>query len=382
MTDLPESDTREKAQPTDTTAEQAEQAERAEQAGDQQPRAAEAASGEVFTPQPPRATLVGKFAVAAADIKIAHSIFALPFAVLAAFLAGPGRWMRTPDALSDTLPAAGVDGGSAAAEAGGGGFAGWTGFAIKLVLIVLCMVLARTWAMLVNRIADRKLDADNPRTAKRAFAAGKLSTADGLLMLAGSAGLFIGVCALFLLFFGNDWPVYGSIPVLLWIAFYSFTKRFTLLCHFFLGGALAVSPIAAAVAVDPEALQMPSIWLLAGMVLCWVAGFDVIYALQDHAHDSKAGLHSIPAKLGPKRAIYLSRLLHLICFALLCGAWVMNPNLSRAFGVGVGLTAVLLLTEHVVLAKRGEAGLNMAFFTVNGVISVVLAIAGITDLWI
>ena len=307
--------------------------------------------------KPSRRSIAAKIAIAFADIKIAHSVFALPFAILAAFLAGPGR-----DASADRET-------------------GWWAFAVKIGLIVLCMVFARTWAMLVNRVADRKLDAANPRTAKRAFAAEKLSPLDGLLMLAGSAGLFIGTCALFTVFYDNLWPLYGAIPVLAWIAFYSFTKRFTLLCHFFLGGALAVSPLAAAVAIDPSSLSMPSIWLLAAMVLCWVAGFDVIYALQDHEHDSDAGLHSIPAKLGPKRAINLSRVLHLICFGALLGAWAINPNLGSIFGVGVGATAALLIAEHLVLAKRGEAGLNMAFFTLNGVISVALGISGIADLF-
>ena len=246
---------------------------------------------------------------------------------------------------------------------------------------------ARTWAMLVNRIADKDLDAENPRTKRRAFAAGELSTADGLLMLAGSAGLFIAACAMFAVFYDNLWPLYGSIPVLIWIAFYSFTKRFTLLCHFFLGSALAVSPIAAAVAIDPDALRLftktgPSIYLLATMVLCWVAGFDVIYALQDHEHDTEAGLHSIPAKLGPTRAIHTSRVLHLVCLGALLGAWGLNPNLGSVFGIGVAATAVLLVAEHLVLVRRGQEGLNMAFFTLNGVISVVLGVAGIVDLFV
>ena len=325
-----------------------------------------------------KGTLAAKIAIAFADIKIAHSLFALPFAVLAAFLAGPGRAMTL-----HTRAVAEADEGAAPPE-----FAfGWWSFAVKLGLIVLCMVFARTWAMLVNRIADRTLDAENPRTAKRAFAAGRLSTADGLLMLAGSAGLFIAACAMFTVFFDNQWPLYGSIPVLIWIAFYSFTKRFTLLCHVFLGSALAVSPIAAAVAVDPESLRLltstgPSIYLLAAMVLCWVAGFDVIYALQDHEHDAEAGLHSIPARLGPRRAIFLSRVLHLACLGALLGAWAFNPNLGQVFGIGVGATAVLLVAEHLVLVKRGEAGLNMAFFTLNGVISLVLGATGIADLFL
>ena len=324
-----------------------------------------------------KGSLASKVAIAFADIKIAHSVFALPFALLAAFLAGPGRAMIAHrNMVAET----------AEGETPSEFDFGWFHFAVKLGLIVLCMVFARTWAMLVNRIADRKLDAENPRTKQRAFAAGRLSAADGLLMLAGSAGLFITACSMFTVFYDNLWPLYGSIPVLLWIAFYSFTKRFTLLCHFFLGGALAVSPIAAAVAIDPGALHVftktgPSIYLLAGMVLCWVAGFDVIYALQDHEHDAEAGLHSIPAKLGPTRAIVLSRMLHAACIGALLTAWALNPNLGSVFGIGVGATAVLLIAEHLVLVRRGEAGLNMAFFTLNGVISLVLGATGIADLF-
>jgi 4-hydroxybenzoate polyprenyltransferase len=314
-----------------------------------------------------KASVLAKILLAAADIKIAHSVFALPFALLAAFLAGPGRHTRP-------------------AEGSSGETYGWVAFSGKLVLIVLCMVFARTWAMLVNRLADRRIDAKNPRTAKRAFADKRLSTLDGLLMLAGSGGLFVGACALFVLFYDNSWPLYGSLPVLAWIAFYSFTKRFTLLCHVFLGGALAVSPIAAAVAVDPGALALltdsgPSIWLLSAMVLCWVAGFDVIYALQDAEFDTGEHLHSVPAKLGPERSIVLSRALHASCLVALLLAWWLNPNLGRIFGIGVGATAGLLIFEHLVLAKRGEAGLQKAFFTINGVISVVLGVLGIVDVF-
>lgn len=300
-------------------------------------------------------SLLGKIAIAAADIKIAHSVFALPFAILAAFLAGPGR--TGPDESTN-----------------------WVSFSGKLVLIVLCMVFARTWAMLINRMADRRHDAKNPRTAERAFADERLSTLDGLFMLAGSGGLFVAACAMFTLLYDNLWPLYGSLPVLAWIAFYSFTKRFTLLCHVFLGGALAISPIAAAVAVDPSSLSMISIWLISAMVLCWVAGFDIIYALQDVEFDKGAGLHSVPAKLGPKRAINLSRVLHLVCMVALLLAWWLNPNLGSIFGIGVAATAVLLVAEHLVLVKRGKAGLGKAFFTLNGILSLVLGITGVVDI--
>ncbi|USN99705.1 MAG: 4-hydroxybenzoate octaprenyltransferase [Phycisphaeraceae bacterium] len=301
-----------------------------------------------------------KLATAAGDIKLAHSVFALPFAVLAAFLAGPGSTQ------------AGVSADQATASS-------WPRFAGQLLLIVVCMVLARTWAMLVNRVADRRLDADNPRTARRAFASGRLSVRDGLAMLALCAVGFAAACSLFGVLFGNWWPAWGAFPVLAWIALYSFTKRFTALCHLFLGSALATSPVAAAAAIDPASLASPTIWLLAVMVLLWVAGFDVIYALQDLDHDRSAGLHSVPARLGPGGAIWTSRALHLVSFAALVGAWQSQPGLGALFLVGVALTGALLVTEHVVLARRGKAGLDMAFFTLNGVISVVLGLTGVVD---
>lgn len=300
-----------------------------------------------------------KIAVAAGDIKLAHSVFALPFAVLAAFVAGPGA----------------ADPGEAVP-----GATDWARFAGQLGLIVVCMVFARTWAMLVNRLADRGLDAANPRTAHRAFAAGALSSRDGLVMLTGSAAGFVVACALFGVLWGNWWPAWGATPVLAWIALYSFTKRFTALCHVFLGGALATSPVAAAVAVDPASLGSPTIWLLAAMVLLWVAGFDVIYALQDLDHDRSARLHSIPAKLGAGGAIWVSRGLHAACFVALLGTWLSHGGLGALFGVGVALTGALLVSEHAVLVRRGKAGLNLAFFTLNGLISIVLGLSGVIEL--
>ncbi len=294
---------------------------------------------------------LAKLALAASDIKLAHSLFAIPFAVLAAFLAGPGS----------------------------AGTTNWGRFAGQLGLVVVCMFFARTWAMLVNRLADRRLDAGNPRTAGRAFASGRLTERDGLMLLAASAAGFFAACASFGFFFGNWWPAWGAAPVLAWIALYSYTKRFTILCHLFLGGALAVSPIAAGVAIDPHSLGSPTLWLIAVMVLLWVAGFDVIYALQDLDHDRRAGLYSIPSRLGPNRGIAISRALHAGCFAALVAAWRTQPGFGALFGSAVVLTGALLIAEHAVLARRGRAGLQMAFFTLNGVISVVLGLAGSID---
>lgn len=284
------------------------------------------------------------------DIKLAHSVFALPFAILAAVAARP------------------VDG-------------AWSRFAGQLGVVVVCMVLARTWAMLINRIVDREFDAKNARTARRALASGRVSPAQAWAIALACAALFIGAASMFWVFFGNRWPALLGVPVLAWIAFYSFTKRFTWLCHVFLGGALAASPLAAAIAVDPSSLsRLAVLWYLAGMVVLWVAGFDVIYAIQDLEFDQRQGLSSIPARLGLRGAVWTSRVLHAGAFAMLVLAWRSEARLGTAFGAAVGLVAALLVMEHVVLARRGKAGLDMAFFTLNGIVSCVLGAAGCADL--
>jgi 4-hydroxybenzoate polyprenyltransferase len=235
--------------------------------------------------------------------------------------------------------------------------------------------------MLFNRLADRHLDAANPRTVRRAFASGSLSARQGWVFAVGSAALFTLSASGFWLFFGNPWPPILAIPVLLWIAFYSLTKRFTALCHILLGGALAASPLAAALAVDPFSLaSVPAIWWIACMVLVWVAGFDIIYALQDVDFDRSAGLASIPARLGPSGALWVSRALHAGALAFLILAWRADSRLAWLFAGGIAAVALLLIVEHAVLVVRGRAGLNMAFFTINGIVSCILGGAGILDL--
>ncbi|MFG0241868.1 MAG: 4-hydroxybenzoate octaprenyltransferase [Phycisphaerales bacterium JB054] len=301
-------------------------------------------------PAPPLPRAIAVARLVATDIKLAHSVFALPFALLGVFLARPA---------SDTHAA----------------------LAAKLTIVVVCMVCARTWAMLVNRLADRRIDAANPRTARRALASGRLTLRDGLAAAAVSAALFIAATTLFGIFFANWWPTILAVPVLLWIGFYSFTKRFTALCHVFLGGALAASPVCAAIAVDPAALSTtPALWWLAGMVLCWVAGFDVIYALQDLDYDREVGLSSIPAALGPRGAAWVSRALHALASACLILAWRTDPRLGPLFAAAIALAIALLIAEHIILIRKGLAGLDMAFFTLNGVVSCVLGAAGVVDL--
>lgn len=299
----------------------------------------------------------GKLLIAMGDIKLAHSVFAMPFAILGAFLVAP---------YHADAPVHGVD---------------WGELGKLLVLVVLCMVLARNWAMLFNRVADAGLDADNPRTARRAFASGKLSIRDGQLLLALNAAGFMLVCTLFGVLHDNWWPTILGLPVLAWIGFYSLTKRFTWLCHVFLGGALAASPIAAAIAVNPGLLpHTPAVFWVAGMVLCWVAGFDIIYALQDLDYDRSVGLRSMPARFGWRGALWISRALHLLALGCLLMALRVSDGLGVLFGAGIALVAGLLLWEHALLIRRGKAGIPMAFFTLNGVVSVVLGVSGCIEL--
>lgn len=300
---------------------------------------------------PPRTQSASSpLALAARDIKLAHSVFALPFAILGGALAAD--FSAPPSRL-----------------------------ALQLVLIVLCMVTARTWAMLVNRLADARLDADNPRTKRRAVASGELPARTALIYALTSAALFCVFASLFWALLANPWPAFLCIPVLAFIALYSFTKRFTALCHLFLGAALALSPVASVVAIDPSYLSEPTIWLIAGFVLLWVAGFDTIYALQDLDYDRKTGLHSVPAALGWRGAIWISRLCHLGAFAAIASAWHLEPRLAHLFlFLGLCPLAGLLVLEHAILAERGKAGLQMAFFTLNGIASVALGLAGLLDL--
>lgn len=300
---------------------------------------------------------IGKLLIAMGDIKLAHSVFAMPFAILGAFLVAPHH---------GDAPAHGID---------------WMTLGKMLVLVVLCMVFARNWAMLFNRVADAKTDADNPRTARRAFASGALGARDGYMLLGVNAFAFMIGCALFGIVFGNWWPTILGVPVLIWIAFYSLTKRFTWLCHVFLGGALAASPIAAAIAVGPDLLvHTPAVFWIAGMVLCWVAGFDVIYALQDLEYDRRVGLNSMPARFGWRGALWVSRGLHALALVCLLMAWRTDDRLGMLFAVAIGLVALLLMAEHALLIRRGKAGIPMAFFTLNGVVSVLLGATGCLEI--
>ncbi len=292
------------------------------------------------------------FAVLAEDIKLAHSVFALPFALLAAFMA-----------------AAPVD---AALN--------WNRFSGQVALVLAAMVFARTAAMLANRWLDRNIDAANPRTAGRAIPAGRLSAPVAAGAWVVSAISFTAVCAGFGLLYGNWWPLALAGPVIVWISAYGLLKRFTAWCHVYLGSSLAVSPLAAAIAIDPTSLAaQPALWLLAVMVLFWVAGFDVLYALQDVDVDRRQGLYSLPARMGAATAVRLSRLMHGLAGGALIVAAVVDPRLMWLFGLGVVSVFALLCWEHLTILRWGTDRITLAFFTLNGVISLLLGTLGIAD---
>lgn len=296
-------------------------------------------------PPPPIAQQLG---AVARDIKLSHTVFALPFALLGAFMAA--NW-------DDRLP--GVN---------------------EFVLILLCMFFARTFAMAFNRLSDALIDASNPRTEQRALPSGRVRWDTMLWVVIASAAAFVASTALFIVATDNYWPLLLGLPVLIVLAGYSYTKRFTWLCHAFLGFALAISPVAAAIAIEPEYLSQPIVWLLALMVLTWVAGFDVLYALQDTEVDRELGLFSIPSRLGIGKALMISRGLHLLSIASLLSIVWLSDQLALLFAIAAGLTCALLIFEHVLVWGGRTKQLNMAFFTVNGIISVLLGVAGIIDL--
>lgn len=296
------------------------------------------------------AALLRQWSVFAREIKLAHTVFALPFALLATFLAA----------------------GSAGALPG----------AATLGLILLCMFAARTVAMAVNRLADASIDAANPRTAKRALPTGALSYGFVRGTAVGCSAAFILAAAGFWFIDANPWPVILSPLVLAYLAAYSYTKRITWLCHLVLGSALALSPLAAVIAINPAYLAEPTPYLLAALVLCWVAGFDVIYALQDVGFDREHKVHSIPARFGVEPALWASRALHTLVLAALAALVIYSPQLALGFAVAAVLTAGLLILEHALVWGSRTNHIHVAFFTVNGAISLLLGGAGIVDvLW-
>ncbi|HKQ49642.1 MAG TPA: UbiA-like polyprenyltransferase [Phycisphaerae bacterium] len=279
-------------------------------------------------------------------VRFSHSVFALPFALIAVFLAARS--------LPDRLPS----------------------FA-QLLLILTCMIAARSFAMTFNRIADRHIDARNPRTATRPLQTGRISLGQAWLFTILAALIFFAACAGFLVRDGNLWPLVLAAPTLLWLAGYSYTKRFTALAHFVLGAGIAFAPMAAWIAIHPPSLGWPAI-LLTGTVFFWIAGFDIIYACQDVDVDRRDGLFSIPARFGIGPALVLSRACHVAAVGLLIALGVVT-GLGWIYWSGVIVTAILLAAEQAVVKPDDLSRVNLAFFTLNGCVSLLLALAAVTD---
>jgi 4-hydroxybenzoate polyprenyltransferase len=293
----------------------------------------------------PSALSASPFLLFARDIKISHTIFAMPWALLSAFVAAGG------------IPRL-----------------------HQLGLIVLCMVMARTVAMSSNRLLDAELDARNPRTAQRAIPSGKLSRAFYRGILAACGFTFIASTWLFWFFDRNPWPIALSVPVLIFISGYPFLKRFTQLCHYYLGAALALAPICAWVAISPKPGVSP--FLMAAAVLLWTAGFDIIYACQDYRSDLETGVVSVPAKLGIAPALWVARVTHLFSLIAMVLLGLQSELLSTLYFVGVGCAAALLAVEHSLVKANDLSKVGIAFFTVNGIISVVVGTLGIIDVFV
>jgi 4-hydroxybenzoate polyprenyltransferase len=261
-------------------------------------------------------------------IKWEHSIFALPFALTGAMLAAHG-W-----------PAAS-----------------------KVLWIVVCMVTARSAAMAFNRLADADLDAANPRTKSRAIPA-------GLLSRSFAGGFTIVMSALFILAASqlNRLTLLLSPIALAIVLLYSWTKRITRWSHFVLGLALGIAPSAAWIAIRGS--LDPRVLVLTVAVLFWVAGFDLLYSCQDAEHDRHVGLHSVPSSFGVTAAFWLARVLHVAMIGLL-GWLTVLFHLGDYAWIGIATVGILLLYEHMIVSPRDMRRLNAAFFTMNGVISVV-----------
>lgn len=284
-------------------------------------------------------------------IRFSHTLFALPFAMLAAVMA----W---------TAP---VEDGNAVAFR-------W----LDLVGILLCMVFARSAAMAFNRIADRKIDAENPRTENRHIPSGTLSVKSVVRFTAVTS---IGFIAATLLFLPNRLPLILSVPVLIVLFIYSLTKRFTSLAHFWLGISLMLAPLAAWIAIrgeviieNPIDLITPGVLSLA--VLFWVAGFDIIYACQDFEFDKAAKLKSVPVRFGIGGALRIAAISHAMMVVILCVLplveYIGGPSLSLGmiYWIGIFILATLLIYEHSLVRADDLDRVNLAFFNINAIVSV------------
>lgn len=275
----------------------------------------------------------GKLRTTLEMIKFEHTLFALPFAFLGAVLAADG------------LPT-------------------WR----QILWITVAMVGARSAAMTFNRIVDREIDAANPRTANRELPSGRLSLSFAWAFLLASVAVFVFAA------YSLNWLTFALSPVaLISVLGYSYAKRFTAFAHMLLGWALAISPTAAWIAVR-GAIDSEVPILLSVFVLMWTSGFDVLYACQDQEFDRKAGLHSIPARFGIARSLWIARLFHLQAATVLLLILAFT-GLGWPAYLGAGAVMALLVYQHTLVKPNDLSKMNAAFFTTNAFVSVVLFIS-------
>jgi 4-hydroxybenzoate polyprenyltransferase len=284
-------------------------------------------------------------------VKFSHTLFALPFAMIGFFL--------------------GIFGTRILHE---GNLPGLAELGFRFVLVLICMVSARSAAMAFNRYLDRHFDARNPRTAIREIPRG--------IIAPGSALRFVIICCIVFMiscWFINPLCFYLSPVALFVILFYSYTKRFTALCHLVLGIGLSLAPIGAFLAVRGRFELLPL--LFSGAVICWVSGFDIIYALQDEEFDKSENLHSLPVTLGKRMSLWVSGLLHLVCAIFVIAAGVLG-GFGAWYWVGLILFAGMLIYQHAIVRPDDLSRVNIAFMTANGIASVVFAIFVIADMFV
>lgn len=278
-------------------------------------------------------------------VKFSHTIFAMPFAMIGFFLA----MVNSQGHSAQTL-------------------------IIKFLLVILCMVFARSAAMAFNRYLDKNFDALNPRTAIREIPAGIISANKALIFVIINCVAFVITT-----WFINPLCFYLSFVALFVILFYSYTKRFTALCHLVLGLGLSLAPIGAYLAVTGRFDLLPVLFSLT--VLFWVSGFDIIYALQDEEFDKSHKLHSIPVWLGKKKAMRFSEMLHFFS-AVLVIVIGLYGNFGLLYWAGTLIFCGMLIYQHSIVKPTDLSKVNIAFMTANGVASVAFAVLVISDLLI
>ena len=295
-------------------------------------------------------------------VKFSHTIFAMPFALIGFFLGTITTYMNIMIEDGRPISFANIF------------FNNYRSYSILLLLVILCMIFARSAAMAFNRWLDKNFDALNPRTAIREIPSGIITSKNAMLFVVFNCVAFIA-CTYFI----NRICFYLSPVALFVILFYSYTKRFTPLCHLVLGLGLSLAPIGAYLAVTGKFDVLPILFSLT--VLFWVSGFDIIYALQDEEFDKANNLYSIPAALGKVKALRVSELLHLLSLGCVIAAGVYG-HLHWLYWIGVAVFGGMLLYQHSIVKPTDLRRVNIAFMTANGIASVIFAIFVLLDLFL